>query len=203
MRKLFALTLIAIFCAASARADEAKQEVREPAGIAVLGDVDPAVVEHVRQWAVENLAVPVPLLPANGKPAETLDDAAKWGATLLSPERVGVVVLTWPSGDVMTHGIFQETNRVVVVNVKAMKSDHPDDERFRRRMERQVMRGIGLLYGLELSPNPQSAMTQYSSLEELDEIGRNFDPPWLLKFQEKARDYGIPLDTENPFFMLR
>ena len=57
--------------------------------------------------------------------------------------------------------------------------------------------------GLEPSPNPLSAMTHYSTLEELDQIGRNLDPPWLIKLQEKAVEWGIEIDTEGPYYMLR
>jgi predicted Zn-dependent protease len=82
-------------------------------------------------------------------------------------------------------------------------AEQAEDETYARRLERQVIRGICLLMGLDYSPNPESAMTWYSSLEELDQIGRNLDPPWLIRLQERARELGIPLDPESPYNMFR
>jgi len=41
-------------------------------------------------------------------------------------------------------------------------------------------------------------MFGYSAREELDLIGRNLDPPWLMRLQEKAVEYGVPLNPDNP-----
>ena len=72
-----------------------------------------------------------------------------------------------------------------------------------RRLERQVIRAICTLLGLEQSPNPQSAYSPYETLEQLDMIGRNLDPPWQKKMQERARELGLAIDADNPYFMLR
>lgn len=197
MHRFLFLALFVIGLACTARAVE-------PAGILVAGDVDPALVERARTWAEENLAIPVPHLGTLEleNSAASLHEVAEAAATRVSPDSVGAVVLYLGNPDSTHHGIYRPDLKVVVVNVREMLKDG-DEERYGRRMERQVIRGICSLMGMEYSPNPESAMTYYSTLEELDKIGRNLDPPWLMKLQEKAREMGMPLDPKSPFNMFR
>lgn len=182
-------------------AEEAKP-VREPVGLVVAGDIDAAIVERARSWAEENLAIPVPLrenMAAEG--FSTFDEVAEKASSLVASNQLGVVVL-WMHGTALeNHGAFFPDKKVVIVNMKAML-DAPDTETAARRVERQVIRGICFNMGLELNPNPQSAMFGYTSREELDLIGRNLDPPWLLRVQEKALEYGIPINTDSPQCMI-
>lgn len=194
------LAIWVLMLSVAARAEE--KPARRPAALVAVGEVPAALVERVQAWAQENLAVPVPVQEPRAESFENLDQAAEWAAGQLDERDLGWVVLLEPTGDATAHGMTRPDLRVSVVNVKAMRADNPDEETFARRMERQVMRGLGFLYGLEPSPNPQSAMTSYSSLAELDEIGRNFDPPWTRRFQELARDHGVPVDPESPYYLL-
>jgi len=114
-----------------------------------------------------------------------------------------VVVLWMPSSDIMNHGAHFPAQRVVVANMKPMISgDDVDDEKMGRRVERQAIRGVCILMGLEPSPVPQSAMFAYSSRDELDQIGRNLDPPWQIRLQRRAEQLGIRVDPENPQNMI-
>jgi hypothetical protein len=108
-------------------------------------------------------------------------------------------VLWRNSGDETSHGAFYPEQRVAVVNLNALMTEGTDQEVVERRIERQVIRGICLNMGLEPNPNPHSAMFNYSTMDELDAIGRNLDPPWLMRLQEKAMASGIPVDRNNPF----
>ena len=203
MKKL-SLMLCVLLGAIACRSEEAKAPVaHKPAALVALGEVEPALMERLKNWAQDNLAVEVPLAPAETNAVESLQAAVDWGAKRVGESEVGLVVVVNPSGPVMNHGVYAEKERVAVVNVKAMKADDPDAEKLARRLERQVMRSLGLLYGLDMSPNPLSAMSHYGTLAELDQIGRNFDPPWLVKFQERAVELGIPLNTDCPLYMLR
>lgn len=182
----------------------ADAEIRQPVFLSVAGEVDPALVERGRQWAVENLAIPVPRapdVPLEG-PVESLDRVAEAAAPLIPGDSLGWVVLYGADTKIATHGIYRPDLKVVVVNVKPLL-EGGDAEKIGRRIERQVIRGICLLMGMDYSPNPESAMTYYGSLEELDAIGRNLDPPWLMKLQERAREWGIPLDPESPYNLFR
>lgn len=182
----------------------AAAETRQPVSLTVAGEVDAALVERGRQWAIDNLAIPVPRapdIPLEG-PVESLDRVAEAAGPLIPEDSLGWVVLYGADTEIATHGIYRPDLKVVVVNVKPLL-EGGDAEKIGRRIERQVIRGICLLMGMDYSPNPESAMTYYGSLEELDAIGRNLDPPWLMKLQERAREWGIPLDPESPYNMFR
>ncbi len=201
--KCVVLMVVALM-ALTARGVEEPPQPPAPVSLAVAGDLDAALVERVRMWAAVQLALPVPLdspLSLDGAPT-SLDEVARAAAARLSPESLGVVVLFAGEQPVAHHGIYNPELRVAVVNVRLM-AEGADEETFARRLERQVIRGICSLMGLELSPNPESAMAAYSSMEELDQIARNLDPPWLIRLQERALELGIPLDPDSPYNMFR
>ncbi|HMP75025.1 MAG TPA: hypothetical protein PKE12_01895 [Kiritimatiellia bacterium] len=200
MRMLMLLLMVAPWLAFGEEALE-QASPRSPVALVVAGPVDEAVVTRVKAWAEEQLAIPVPRGEALDTKGESLDAVAQEASARLVPEDLGVIVLLKSEQELPNHGIFNPDLRVVVVNVNLMEKD-ADEETFGRRMERQVIRGIGTLLGLELSPNPESAMAFYSTMEELDLMGRNLDPPWLYQLQQRARAFGLPLDPENPYNLL-
>lgn len=173
-----------------------------PVALVKAGPVNVAIVDRARDWAESQLAIPVPLAESLENPGATFDAVAEEAAKRLTPEDLGVVVLLQSETALPNHGVYRPDLRVVVINMNLMQ-DGGDPEKFGRRVERQVIRGIGTLMGLELSPNPQSAMAAYSTMDELDQIGRNLDPPWLVRLQKRARELGIPLDPDNPYNLLR
>lgn len=175
---------------------------RNPVALVKAGPIDDALMQRLKSWAENVLAIPAPFAESLDTTAESMDAVAEEAAARLRPEDLGVVVFLAADHDLPNHGIYREDLRVVVVNANLMKKD-VDEETYARRMDRQVIRGIAMLMGLETSPNPESAMAFYSTMEELDQIGRNLDPPWLHRLQLRARELGIPLDPENPMNLLR
>lgn len=173
-----------------------------PVLLAKLGDIPDALMDRLKAWAEESLVVPVPLGESLNVESDRLEDVVPAAAQMLQAEDVGVVVLSGKATADQPNGIYRPEARVVVINVTDMR-EGADDEKLAVRLERQVIRGICVLMGMEWSPNPESAMAQYDSLEELDRMGRNLDPPWLLKFQERARELGIPLDPDSPMNFFR
>jgi len=174
-----------------------------PVAVLALGEVDGNLAERARKWAADNLAIPVPVLdPHPDARLETFDEVAAYAAKIMEENRVGLVVLWMPASGVMNHGAHFPEQRVVIANLKPFYSDDANDDLVGRRLERQVIRGVCILMGLEPSPIPQSAMYAYSSLEELDQIGRNLDPPWLIRLQQRAVELGIPVDPDSPFNLI-
>lgn len=181
--------------------DDSAATNKLPVALIMIGESNDSLVERVTSWAEENLAIPVPVLPAQPETMiDSFEAVAEFGKGLLEPNRVGLVVLWRPSSTNETsHGAYYPDHKVAMVNLAAMYTEGTEQETIERRVERQVIRGICLAMGLEPNPNPQSAMFQYASMEELDAIGRNLDPPWLMRLQEKAMDVGIPVNAESPF----
>ena len=176
--------------------------VHNPVVLARVGEVDEALMDRLKSWAETSLAVPVPLAESLTVTSEKLADVVPVAAAQLGPDDVGMVVLNALASVDEPNGIFRPDERVVVINVTDMR-EGADENILAWRLERQVIRGICVLMGMEWSPNPESAMAQYQSLEELDRMGRNLDPPWLLKFQERANALGIPLDPDSPINFFR
>ncbi|MBW7907573.1 MAG: hypothetical protein H3C50_01450 [Kiritimatiellae bacterium] len=186
----------------SSAGEVAPQEVHNPVVLATAGPVSAEILARVKNWGESQLAIPVPVVESLDVKGESFDEVAEAAGKRLAPEDLGVVVLLLSEMPLPNHGVYRPDLRVVVVNVNLME-EGADAEKFGRRMERQVIRGIGTLMGLELSPNPQSAMAMYSNMDELDQIGRNLDPPWLLRLQNRAIELGIPVDPDNPYNMIR
>ena len=201
-KHLLAAALLFLAIAHVRAEDEAVPAVRNPVTLTKVGEVDAALVDRLKNWVESQLAIPLPLAESLTTTTATLEDAAKAAAERLVPEDLGVIVLQATASTEEPNGIFRPDLRVVVVNVADMR-EGADDETFARRLERQVIRGVGVLLGLEWSPNMESAMAYYETMEELDQMGRNLDPPWLLKLQERARSLGLPLDPDNPCNLLR
>lgn len=190
--------------AGCAGADEAPAagKVHNPVALVKAGAMDDALLQRLRDWAQNEMALPVPLAESLEVSATTLDEVADEAAKRVGEADLGYVVLFVSTNPVPHHGVYRPEQKVVVVNVNLMR-EGADDEKFARRLERQVIRGIGVLLGLEWSPNPTSAMAAYTTLEELDQIGRNLDPPWQLKMQQRARALGLQVDPDNAYYMLR
>ncbi len=176
------------------------ENVLEPVALTSLGDVDEALMQRAAAWARDNLAIPVPVkINEAENTAGSFEEVRDLLAGMGEDGQLGLVVLWDAPEGVSSHGTYFPDEKVAVVNVRAMKEGGPDEETFARRVERQVIRGICFAMGLEPNPNPQSAMFSYSTMEELDAIGRNLDPPWLMRLQKAAQDAGVPVDPENPF----
>lgn len=203
MRKWLCLMLVfPLIAFAEEEAAEPAPVAHNPVALVKAGPISDAIMDRVQKWGESQLAIPVPVVESLETSGASFDTVAEDAAKNLKPDDLGYVVLLLSEKALPNHGVYRPDLRVVIVNVNLMQ-EGADDETFGRRMERQVIRGIGTLMGLEPSPNPESAMSMYSSTEELDRIGRNLDPPWLLRLQERAKELGIPLDPENPFNLLR
>ena len=173
-----------------------------PVMLTKVGDLPDTLMDRLKAWAEESLVIPVPLGESLNTESDQMEAVVPVAAQLLQADDLGVVVLNAKATLDQPNGIYRPEARVVVINVTDMR-EGADEATLAARLERQVIRGICVLMGLEWSPNPESAMAVYDSLEELDRMGRNLDPPWLLKFQERAREIGIPLDPDSPMNFFR
>lgn len=199
MTRLNGIVILLLLCAGATTVDSrAAESIR----LAVAGKVESELAERARVWAEANLAIPVPSAPAIPAASGSLDDVAATAAKSLPEAVPGIIVLYGDGDENGNHGIYRKDLRVVVVNVAAMRKG-ADPETFARRIDRQVIRGIAALMGIDWSPDPFSATAFYDTMEELDRIGLNMDPPSLLLLQRKAVELGIPLDPDNLFNMMK
>jgi hypothetical protein len=188
--------------AAGALSCAAPPKAAPPIAVAKVGDVSDDLVSRVRTWAEYCTAFTLRTLDPVKLQDKSLDEIGRRASALAGPDGSGVIALAFPDESVKAHGVFLAEQRAVVINVRALR-DGADDEAWARRVERQVVRGIGMLLGLEPCPNPTCTLYAYQNNEELDHIGRGFCPPCLKKAQQEALQRGLPVDKEAPFFMLR
>lgn len=209
MKKHLSMFLVLMSAGACLAEDPAPEAVAEPGekkpvpGLAfgVVGPVDASFAAGIERWVEENTAMQLENVGVIEADMSSFDAVAEAAGKKMPEAGVGMVVLMEGPEELTAHGVHNQQAKVVVINVRVFRD--ADETKFIWRVERQAMRGVGYLMGLDLSPNPQSVMSPYATLEDLDRIGRNFDPPWLVNLQNRAREIGIPLDEESGFFMLR
>jgi len=167
--------------------------------IVTSGPVDSAMVDRVVNFARQNTALPIRLLPAQDIQGDSLDAIGRALNEKKGADEVCLITIVWPEADIQPHGVLLPEEKVSVINAKSLKPEDGDMERYARRIEREVMQSMGLLLGLSACPNPQCALWFYSTDKELDMKGRNFCPPCLQKVQKNAIAAGMKLDENSPY----
>ena len=108
--------------------------------------------------------------------------------------------VTSAEGDPL-HAVRRIADNTALVDVVSLKPETPqagsDPERHFRRVEKETMRALGELIGLEQCPNPRCCMSAQNTEQELDEKGRNLCPPCLLRSREILRKAGIAITSER------
>lgn len=204
MRRMVTLVLAGcVMAAVTGPAGEEPLEAAKPAAekaiaLVTAGAVDGALVARVKGFAETNLQVPVRLLAAQEATAETLDQEGQVLAKQMGPDDVCLVALVAPAAEAKAHGVMLPEQRVAVVNMTVLKPAGDDAETYGRRVEKEVMQGVGMLLGMPQCPNPQCAMSPYSTGEELDAKGRNFCPPCLDAFAKSAASKGLVIKPSAP-----
>lgn len=151
--------------------------------------VDGELLERVRSFAQAELDVRVRSFNITKVAVTNLQEIGKQLADQKGPNDVCMIALVSPETEDPMHLTVRDDIQVAVVNVKALYTE--DKEKYARRIERQVMRGAAFLFGLEPALDPYCVTRNYSSLEDLDRMGRNFFPPWRDKFTREASKRGL------------
>lgn len=183
MRKvcLFFIGIVLVGCAPQGPAEKTLTLVN-------TGTVEAQVVEGIREFAREQLRVPVRMI-------ENLKLAAPADFQALEKEAskkkhvndaAYIVITSLESGEHMR--VFAESG-VAVVNTRPLKTD--DASKYAERIQRMVMRSAAFVFGLEPTPDPFCVTRDYSSLEDLDRMGNNYSPPWQARYAEEAAKRGL------------
>ena len=151
------------------------------AAVAILrsADVDAALLKHVSQYVKEQYRV-------TAVEKETLQEAVTSADELRSrllakrmpQEFCLVALLNLPS--VEHQGILFKADGVAIVNVAALelRGNGPGAaDRLRARVEKETLRAIATLAGVEACPFPRCALHAHTNDAELDFKARNPCPP--------------------------
>jgi len=196
------ISLLMIVVASVSWAEQNEVQARGIALVAV-GPVESALMERVRAFVEINTCIPVRIKSTDALVQQSLYESMQKAAHAKEEGDEMLVALVAGSPDWAEHAVYDYEKMLGSVNVRLMlEREKPEQEMAERRVEKLVMRSVGLLMDVPPVPNPQSAMFAYQSLEELDAIGRNFDPPSLLRFQENARARGLRLISDCRYNMI-
>lgn len=149
---------------------------------AVAEDKLEAVGDFVRQ----QLSIEVALISIADDEVE-FPDLAKG----LSEDNDGayIILIAFKKSPENEHIQIEADKRFSLINPSKLDFD-PRDQ-LERRLERVTMRSIGEILGMPEDPDPFCVMHPYHEVEQLDRMGRNFSPPWQLKFNEAAESVGL------------
>jgi hypothetical protein len=151
--------------------------------------VDAPVLERIRAFAENELHVPVRVvenLRLAGK--KDFQSSEKVARRIKTDADVSLIVLAGINNEPRHLAVYPSSG-IALINVQPLYTD--DEEVFARRLERQVMRAAAFSFGLEPTPDPFCVTRDYTSLEDLDAMGRNFSPPWQGRFAEEAGKRGL------------
>lgn len=194
---LWMLLIPALLIGFQAVAEDAADTSDTPSskGVTIVqsGALDPAIRERVVSFVEQNTTIPMHALD----PRPAMDGSlAGIGRAMLDdklPDDLFVVVLARPQEDITSHGVLFPSKGFAVVNTKSLQPENNDSETYARRLEKQTIRSVAMLFGLEPCPNPHCALYNYRNDQQLDAIGRNLCPPCFRKLQNNAEQQGITL----------
>jgi predicted Zn-dependent protease len=192
MRKIFLVLVGMLFCLSGC----APTPKEKALALVSTGAVSAELVGQIQEYVEAQLKVPVRL---SNKPAWAkktgVSDLKKVALRAKSDADVVYIVIASAEGSEDHLQVFEEDG-VAVINVAPLATD--DVKKFDRRVERQVMRAAAFLFGLPPTPDPFCVTRNYSSLEDLDRMGRNYSPPWQGRYAKEAAARGLlPLQSEN------
>lgn len=171
-----------------------------------VGTVDTGLLQRVAGFISKDLGMPLqqvspPRLATDGltlgKLAEVLLPMSTTNGSALL-----LVFVDLKGGGEATAAAAKDQSRVVVVNLAPLRpkvADKPAErEQFARRLDRECIRAIGGIFGIQPCLNPRCVMFKHASEKELDAKGRNFCPPCRERFVAALKEKGIQLEKKVP-----
>ncbi len=157
-----------------------------------------AELESVRTYMEKELYVTVTSTNMLSLTGGNLQEIGKLAAKTKKPTDACLIVFGNPSKNSAMHYEIMTKEQIAVINVEAVISTNP--EVTTRRLQRISMRAAASLFGIGSDPDPFCVMHDYKTLNDLDNMGTNFSPPWGEKFRQAAKARGL---TVRPLFTLR
>jgi hypothetical protein len=153
--------------------------------------VNAETLEKVRLFVQQTLNAPVRSAQAPGRVGEDILALGRSCIALMTTNDVCFVALVNPTARVKDPCVIVPDQCWAAVNVDAMKAGNASATVVLDRTERQVMRCIGFLFGVGFTPDPRAVNHPITAVEQLDQIGKGFDPPGIEKFWAEAQQRGM------------
>lgn len=163
--------------------------------LVAVGDFDPATLKAIGEYVESNTLFPVRILPARPSAGATLEAEAAALTNAVEANDLLLIALVQSAATCEGNTVILQAERIAAINAGALKTD--DAQRFLWRMERLALNSAGQILGLSNCPNPLCCLWNYSSLDEMDAMGRNFCPPCCDRFQQAGiRLGGVLIEPE-------
>jgi hypothetical protein len=164
--------------------------------LANAGAVESPLIQQIQAFVQNELDISIRTQEIHKVSVKMLHDGGESYAKHMGTNDAGMVVLVAPEADIPMHMALLSGVKVAVVNTKAVFSK--DKVTYVQRLQRQVMRSIAFMIGLPQSPDPRDVTYNYTSIEELDKIGRNLGAPARECFDAAARSAGLQSPETAP-----
>jgi hypothetical protein len=112
----------------------------------------------------------------------------------LTDQDVCAVIIVSRPNEAQTQLLVEPTRQYALVNVAPLGQtgdDAASDEVVFARLQKQVLRGIGYLFGVGHSQDRHALHTYCTTAEGLDALGYGFSPPSLSGFYTEAAKRGL------------
>ncbi len=151
--------------------------------------MDKAMLEDIQAFAERELYTPVKAQQRNLDQQQTLDAYKSLVVTEKNESDACLIAIVKPTQAGKIHADYDTNTQVTVINATVLQTE--DKKTYANRIKRHVMRGVGFLFGLTPAPDPFCVTKHYWTLEELDKMGLNYNPPWQDRFKKEATRRGL------------
>jgi len=202
--------LVLSFCMAmsscvaqSSEAVSAEKPQSRQIALVNAGALDSDALKNLLSFLEVNLHVQIRTL--DKKPTKETD-LLKLGASLtplMTPDDACFIALVNSSNASSNESlVIAPDQHWAIINIAPLKPDDGNEETFTWRIERQVMRSAGYLFGVAHCPNLHCVHRSIYKISDLDSRGRNFSPPCLAQFLDDAARQGLNpiLRRAKPWF---
>ena len=163
--------------------------------VTVVGRLDDGLWNRVTNYVADNCSCPVRVKTTRDRLQSTPMKQAEQMRKELSTNDIFLLAIVNIPEDVKFRSGQFKTQNVALLNAWALRPDklasEGDKERYARRVLKESMHELGLLFGMDICPNPTCALSDWQTDAELDAKGCNYCPPCLIKVQQLLKDAGI------------
>lgn len=169
--------------------------------LAAAGDVAPDLVEYVRAHLEKECECPVRMLPPIRVEAPESDAVAEDIRELRGNDVYAAVLYAAPLTETRALRLEPEDG-LCTVNATHLRtapsSGYLAPAVYRHRLEKETLRAVALLAGLEDCQWPRCALHPHRTVEELDFKSRNLCPPCQDRLREALQRSGVAVERPQP-----
>ncbi|MFC1452785.1 hypothetical protein ACFLSJ_05510 [Verrucomicrobiota bacterium] len=171
--------------------------------MASAGEVDEALFERVFAFVNDNFWSPLRIKDLDPPGTNSVEWVLERASALVDTNDVCILVLVdRPAGFPDLKERVHREKRAAVLNVGALRPAAPDaeddPEMYGRRVEKEAMRVMGELLGLDNCNMPRCALHVAPNAAELDKKGRNLCPPCQTEALRLLRKKGVYVYFDRP-----